>query len=84
LWGLIHTDICEPITIYVIVEYIYFISFINDKFRYGYVYLMKQSVNHLKGSKDLEIKLKNKLERVSKYFDLIEVVNTWDKYFKII
>jgi hypothetical protein len=45
---------------------------------------MKQSVNHLKGSKDLEIKLKNKLERVSKYFDLIEVVNTWDKYFKII
>jgi len=54
-----------------------FHSFINDNFRYDYVYLMKRSVNHLKGSKDLEMKLKNKLERVSKYFDLIEVVNTW-------
>jgi hypothetical protein len=79
LLGLIHTDVCGPMMIHAIGGYTYFITFIDDHSRYDYVYLIiiiKTSLNHLKSSKNSEIKLKNKLERASKYFHQIEVVNT--------
>jgi hypothetical protein len=45
--------------------YIYIIIIIVDYSRYGYLYLIikKTSLSHLKGSKNSEMKLKNKLER---------------------
>jgi Tfp pilus assembly protein PilO len=77
LLGLIHTYVCGPMMIRVIGGYTYFIIFTDDHSKYDYVYLIKKtSINHLKNSKNSEMKLKNKLERVSKYFDRIEVVNT--------
>ena len=39
--GLIHTDVCGPISISAKSRYRYFIMFIDDLYRYGYVYLMK-------------------------------------------
>jgi hypothetical protein len=41
LLGLIHTDIHGPMTIHVICEYTYFITFTNDYSRYNYVHLIK-------------------------------------------
>ena len=39
--GLVHTDICGPMNTDARGGYHYFIMFIDDLFRYGYVYLMK-------------------------------------------
>ena len=41
VFGLIHTDVCEPMNISVREKY-YYITFIDDLSRYGYVYLMKR------------------------------------------
>ena len=41
LFGLIHTDVCGPMSIHAKGGYAYFITFINDYSRYGYIYLMK-------------------------------------------
>ena len=39
--GLIHTDVCGPMNISARDGYVYFITFIDDLSKYGYVYLMK-------------------------------------------
>ena len=41
LLKLIHYDICRPMSTQVIGGYSYFITFTDDFFRYGHVYLMK-------------------------------------------
>ena len=39
--GLIHTDVCGPMSTYFRGGYSYFITFTDDLSRYGYIYLMK-------------------------------------------
>ena len=41
LLGLVHTDVCGPISTSARRGYVYFITFIDDLSRYRYVYLMK-------------------------------------------
>ena len=41
LLGLVHTDVCRPMSISARGRYFYFITFTDDLSRYGYVYLMK-------------------------------------------
>ena len=41
LLGLIHSDVCRPMSSSIRGEYFYFITFTDDLSRYGYVYLMK-------------------------------------------
>ena len=41
LLGLVHTDVCGPVTTHARGGYSYFITFIDDLSRFGYVYLMK-------------------------------------------
>ena len=41
LLGLVHTDVCGPMTTHALGGYSYFINFIDDHSHYGYVYLMK-------------------------------------------
>jgi len=43
-----------------------------------------ENLNHLKGLKNSDMKLKNKLERVLTYSNQIEVVNTSTRIFKIV
>ena len=39
--GLIHTDVCGPMSICARAGYSYFITFTDDLYRYRYIYLMK-------------------------------------------
>ncbi|XP_074356212.1 uncharacterized protein LOC141695904 [Apium graveolens] len=39
--GLVHTDVCGPMSTQAMGEFSYFITFMDDKSRFGYVYLMK-------------------------------------------
>ena len=41
LLGLVHTDVCGPVTTEARGGYSYFITFTDDLSRFGYVYLMK-------------------------------------------
>ena len=41
LLGLVHSDVCGPMSSSTRSGYFYFITFTNDLSRYGYVYLMK-------------------------------------------
>ena len=41
LLGLVHTDVCGPMTTQARDGYFYFITFTDDLSRYGFVYLMK-------------------------------------------
>ena len=41
LLSLIHTDVCEPMMVNARCGYRYFIMFMNDLSRYGYVFLMR-------------------------------------------
>jgi hypothetical protein len=54
----------------------------NDYNGYGCVF--NKILNHLKPLKNAEMKLKNKIKWLSRYFNLIKMVNTWVKKFKII
>ena len=81
---LIYTEACGPMTIRVLCEYTYFITFTNAHSRYGYVYLIKHKSESFERFKKFRNEVEKILKRVSKYFNMIEVVNTWTKYFKII
>ena len=41
LLALIHTDMCSPFDVPARGNFVYFITFIDDLSRYGYVYLMR-------------------------------------------
>ena len=38
---LIHSDVCGPLNVAALGGYYYFVTFIDDYSRYGYVYLLK-------------------------------------------
>ena len=40
--GLVHSDVCGPFAIQARVGYEYYVIFIDDYSRYGYVYLMRR------------------------------------------
>ena len=44
LLGLIHTDVCGPMSIHARGGFSYFITFTDDHIRYGHVYLMKHKI----------------------------------------
>lgn len=41
LLGIIHTDVCGPMSVSTCNGYRYFVTFTDDLSRYGYLYLMK-------------------------------------------
>jgi hypothetical protein len=58
LLGLIHTDIYGPMNIHFIGGYTYFIIFIYDHSRYGYMYLMKYKSESFERFKESKNKIK--------------------------
>ena len=57
LLGLVHTDVCRPMSTSARDGYFYFITFTDDLSRYRYISLMKhESDSHLKYSNDSEVK----------------------------
>lgn len=54
---LIHTDNCGCFTLSTLGGYIYFITFINDFSRYGYVELIHEKSDALAAFKDFKMKM---------------------------
>ena len=54
LLEIIHTDVCNPMSVEARGGYRYFLTFTDDLSRYGYIYLMK--LKQLKSSKNFRVK----------------------------
>jgi len=63
LLGLIHTDVCGPMSITARDGYRYFITFTDDLSRYGHVYLMKHKSEAFEKFKEFQNKVENQLDR---------------------
>ena len=55
--GLVHSDVRGPINIQAIGSFSYFITFIDDHSRYGYVNLMKHKSEAFKKFKELRFEV---------------------------
>ena len=61
LLGLIHSDVCGPLSSTARGAFQYFITFIDDFSRYGYVYLMKHKSESFKKFKVFKNEVQNQL-----------------------
>jgi hypothetical protein len=61
LLGLVHTDICGPVSSVVRGDFQYFITFIDDFSRYGYIYLMRHKSQSFKKFKEFQNEVQNQL-----------------------
>jgi fructose/tagatose bisphosphate aldolase len=60
---LIHTDICEPFSMTTRNDHVYFISFIDDYSRYGYIYLIKENAQVLDTFKSFKFEVELQLNK---------------------
>ena len=66
LLGLIHSDVCGPISYIARGGYQYFITFIDDYSRYGYLYMMKHKDESFIKFKTFKNEVQNQLGKSSK------------------
>ena len=81
---LVHTDVYGPISTHARGGYFYFITFTDDRSRFGYVYLMKYKSVAFDKFKEYQRMIENKLVKVLKHFDRIKEENTYPMSFLII
>ena len=63
LLGLIHTDVCGPISSIARGGYQYFITFTDDFSRYGYIYLMRHKSESFEKFKLFKNEVQNQLRQ---------------------
>jgi len=61
--GLIHTNVCGPMSVTARDGYRHFITFIDDLSRYEYIFLMKHKSESFDKFKEFQNKVENQLER---------------------
>src|SRR3954465_4036915 len=67
LLGIIHTDVCGPMSSSTRNGYRYFVTFIDDISRYGYIYLMKHKSENFEKSKEFQNEVENQLNKKIKH-----------------
>jgi transposase InsO family protein len=68
LLGLVHSDVCGPMSISARDGSRYFVTFIGDFSRYGYVYLMRHKSKSFKKFKEFNAEVENQLGKKIKVF----------------
>ena len=58
---LVHTDVCGPMSTQAKGGYEYFITFMNDYLRYGYMYLMRRKSEAFEKFKKFRAEVENQL-----------------------
>jgi hypothetical protein len=67
LLGIIHTDVCGPMSISTGNGYRYFVTFTDDLSRYGYIYLMKHKSETFEKFKEFQSEVENQLNKKIKH-----------------
>ena len=73
---LFHTDVCGPLNVRARGDFEYFITFIDDYSRYGYVYLLHHKFKIFEKFKEFWAKVEKKLDKNIKSFHF----NRGDEY----
>jgi GAG-pre-integrase domain len=68
LLGLVHSDVCGPMSISARDGSRYFVTFTDDFSRYGYVYLMRHKSEYFEKFKEFKAKVENQLGKKIKVF----------------
>jgi hypothetical protein len=61
LLGLVHTDVCRPMSSVARGVFWYFITFTNDFSRYGYIYLVRHKSESFEKFKEFQNEVQNQL-----------------------
>ena len=76
---LVHSNLCGPITIQDRGGFEYFITFIDDYSRYGYIYFMRRKSEAFEKFKEYRVEWRSISINVSSHYDLIVVASTsWE------
>jgi hypothetical protein len=67
LLGLIHTDVCEPMSSTARGNFQYFITFTDDFSRYGYIYLTSHKSESFDKLQELQNEVQNQLGKTNKF-----------------
>ena len=67
LLGLVHSDVCGPMSTTARGGYEYFITFTDDLSRYGYIYLMKHKSEAFEKFKEFQNEAQNQLGKKIKF-----------------
>ena len=67
LLEIIHTDVCNPMSVEAHGGYRYFLTFIDDLSRYGYIYLMKHKSKTFEKFKEFQSEVENHRNRKIKF-----------------
>ena len=67
LLGIIHTDVCGPMSVSTRNGYRYFVTFTDDLSRYGYIYLMKHKSETFDKFKEFWREIENQLDKKIKH-----------------
>jgi hypothetical protein len=67
LLGIIHTDVCGPMSVTTRNGCRYFVTLTDDLSRYGYIYLMKHKYETFEKVKEFQNEVKNQLDRKIKH-----------------
>ena len=67
LLEIIHNDVCGPMSVEARGGYHYFLTFINDLSRYGYIYLMKHKLETFEKFKEFQSEVENHRNKKIKF-----------------
>ena len=67
LLEIIHTDVCNPISVEAHAGYRYFVTFADDLRRYGYIYLMKYKSETVEKFKEFQSEVENHRNKKIKF-----------------
>ena len=67
LLEIIHTNVCDPMSVDARGEYHYFLTFTDDLSRYGYIYLMKHKSETFEKFKECQSEVKNHRNKKIKF-----------------
>jgi hypothetical protein len=67
LLGLVHTDVCGPMSSVARGDFQYFITFTDDISSYGYIYLMRHKSESFEKFKEFQNKVQNQLGKTIKF-----------------
>ena len=70
LLEIIHTDVCDPMSVKARGKYRYFLIFIDDLSRYGYIYLMKHKSETFEKFKEFQSEVENHRNKKIKFLRL--------------
>jgi hypothetical protein len=67
LLGLVQTNVCGPMSSVTRCGFLYFITFIDDFSRYGYIYLMRHKSESFEKFKEFQNEVQNQLDKTIKF-----------------